>query len=214
MTSYRILLADDHVLFREAIRKSIDGTGDLEVCGGVSDGSELMSSLEESVPDLIILDLTMPNMPGLEAAKKIKKLYPQVKILILTMHKSIGCVKGAFALGVNGYLLKEDAFDDLISAIEAIRQGKDYISPRVLGGVADFFKHAPEESLLPKEMQVLSMICEYKTDEEISHFLSISMHTLKHHILNIKRKLNLKTRRQLINYGREAGYTPEFSESE
>ncbi len=137
MEPYRILLADDHVLFREAMRKAIGDTKGLAVVGGVDDGLELMEFLKHTRPDLIILDLTMPNLSGLEAAKEIKKLYPEVKILILSMHKSKGCLKGAFWVGVNGYLLKEDAFQDLMSAIETIRSGKEYISPRLTDQMSD-----------------------------------------------------------------------------
>ena len=102
MEPYRILLADDHVLFREAMRKAIGDTEGLAVVGGVDDGLELMEFLKHTLPDLIILDLTMPNLSGLEAAREIKKLYPEVKILILSMHKSKGCLKGAFGSALTG----------------------------------------------------------------------------------------------------------------
>lgn len=204
MEPYRILLADDHVLFREAMRKAIGNTKGLAVVGGVDDGLELMEFLKHTRPDLIILDLTMPNLSGLEAAREIKKLYPEVKILILSMHKSKGCLKGAFWVGVNGYLLKEDAFQDLMSAIETIRSGKEYISPRLTDQMSDMYlQQKTEERLTRQETIVLSLIAEYLTDEEICDRLFISIGTFRNHLSSIKNKLNIKTRPHLIKYGRE-----------
>ena len=204
MEPYRILLADDHVLFREAMRKAIGDTKGLAVVGGVDDGLELMEFLKHTRPDLIILDLTMPNLSGLEAAREIKKLYPEVKILILSMHKSKGCLKGAFWVGVNGYLLKEDAFQDLMSAIETIRSGKEYISPRLTDQMSDMYlQQKTEERLTKQETIILSLIAEYLTDEEICDRLFISIATFRNHLSSIKNKLNIKTRPHLIKYGRE-----------
>jgi DNA-binding NarL/FixJ family response regulator len=204
MEPYRILLADDHILFREAMRKVIGDTEGLAVVGGVGDGLELLDFLKHTRPDLIILDLTMPNLSGHEAAREIKKLYPEVKILILSMHKSLGCLKGAFRVGVNGYLLKEDAFQDLMSAIDTIRSGKEYISLRLMGQMSGIYLYeTTEERLSPQESMVLSLIAEYLTDKEICDRLFISMKTLQNHLCSIKNKLNIKTRPHLIKYGRE-----------
>jgi two-component system response regulator NreC len=165
-----------------------------------------MAALQKAVPDMIILDLTMPNLSGLEAAKQIKQTYPRTKILILTMHKSLSVLKGALSLGVNGYLLKEDAFANLISAIKAIREGKEYISPRILGVMTESSLHQPpEESLSKQELRILSLMSQFKSDEEIIEDLAISIITLRNHISSIKRKLNIKSRTHLIKYGREAG---------
>ena len=206
MGPYRILLADDHVLFREAISKAINETRGLAVVGGVSDGVELLAVLEESFPDLVILDLTMPNLSGLEAAKEIMVTYPRVKILILTMHKSLSLLKGALLVGVNGYLLKEDAFSNLISAIKTIREGKVYISPRILGLMTESSLHQkPEESLSAQEVRILSLIAQFKSDDEIAESLNISILTLRGHIARIKKKLQIKTRPHLIKFSREMG---------
>ena len=206
MKPYRILLADDHVLFREAMRKAIGDTEGLAVIGGVGDGLELMEFLKHTRPDLIILDLTMPNLSGHEAAREIKKLYPEVKILILSMHKSVGCLKGAFRVGVNGYLLKEDAFQDLMSAIETIRSGKEYISLRLISQMSDItylIGKTEEDRLSAQETMVLSLIGECLTDKEICDRLLISIGTFRNHLVSIKNKLNIKTRPHLIKYGRE-----------
>jgi len=204
MEPYRILMADDHVLFREAMRKAIESKEGLVVVGEVGDGLELMEFLKHSHPELIILDVTMPNLSGLEAAREVKKLYPEVKILILSMHKSMGCLKGALLAGVNGYLLKEDAFQDLISAINTIRSGKAYFSPLLAGQMSDIVSHQDTDARLsPQENKILSLIAEYLTDEEICDRLFISMKTLQNHLHSIKNKLNIKTRPHLIRYGRE-----------
>jgi two-component system, NarL family, response regulator NreC len=211
MEPYRILLADDHVLFREAISKAINATGELEVMGGVSDGLELLAALQESAPDLIILDLTMPNLSGLAAAKKVKTAYPRVKILILTMHKTLSCLKAAFSMGVNGYLLKEDAFQDLITAIRTIRDGGTFMSPQILSHVTDFFQPKEQkEPLTAQEGRILFLMSEYLTDEEIAEKLSISTRTLNNHLYRIRRKLNIKTRPQLIKFALEEGLAGEI----
>jgi DNA-binding NarL/FixJ family response regulator len=204
MLPYRILLADDHVLFRDAIKKAIAETPGLEVSGEVSDGLELMSLLRESVPDLVILDIGMPNLSGLEAAKEIKDNYPQVKNLILTMHKSLGHIRGAFEAKADGYLLKENAYGDLLNAIEVIKQGGVYISQLIHGQLRDFLREEKQldqpKPLSPRELEVLSLVADGLSYKEISLLLDISSATVRGHIQNIKQKLNVKRTAQLIRY--------------
>jgi two-component system, NarL family, response regulator NreC len=210
MDHYRILLADDHVLFREAIIKAINATRGLKVVSGVSDGLELLSALDKSTPDLIILDLTMPHLSGMAAAKKIKEIYPGVKILILTMHRNLSLLKRAVAIGVNGYLLKEDAFHDLIAAIKNIREGHTFISPQILSHVTDLCSPQKQDKpLTTQEDSVLFLMSQYMTDEEIAETLSISNRTLMNHIASIRRKLQIKARPQLIKFAREGGFDGE-----
>jgi DNA-binding NarL/FixJ family response regulator len=129
MEPYRIILADDHVLVRQGIRKIIQENPEMEVIGEAGDGLELMNLLKKSRPHLVILDISMPKLRGLEATKRIKELYPEVKVLILTMHRSKEYLCRALEFGASGYLLKEDADLALFSAIEAVRQGRVFISP-------------------------------------------------------------------------------------
>ncbi len=131
MYKYRILLADDHVLVREGVKRIIQEDPRLQVVAEAGDGMELLEILEahQPLPDLVILDISMPRIRGLELVKIIKELYPEVKILILTMHKSKDYLYEAMNKGADGYLLKEDANDALHSAIGAIRRGKQFISP-------------------------------------------------------------------------------------
>jgi len=130
---YRIVLADDHVLVRQGIKKIIQEDPQMAVIGEADDGLELLALLKECRPDLVILDISMPKMRGLEATKRVKELCPGTKVLILTMHRSKEYLHQALANGADGYLLKEDADLALFSAIEAIRQGRVFISPLLAG---------------------------------------------------------------------------------
>ncbi len=204
MRTYKIFLADDHVLFSEAIKRAINGTKGLEVTGEVSDGQELMILLKTSVPDLIILDISMPKVSGLEAAKIIKDNYPRVKILMLSMHKTIGHIKAAFEVKVDGYLLKENAFEDLIKAIEVIKQGGLYISPLIYNQLRDFMQHGttqiPGKPLSEREHKVLSLLSSGMTYKDIAKHLSISPGTVQAYFTNIKSKLQMKDMAHLIEY--------------
>lgn len=129
MDKYPIIVADDHVLFREGIKRIIQEKPELTVIGEAGDGIELLHLLEESHPKMVILDVSMPRLQGLSAIKIIKGLYPEVKVLILTMHKSKDYLYKAMNNQADGYLVKEDANDALYAAIEAIRGGKTFVSP-------------------------------------------------------------------------------------
>lgn len=129
MTPYDIVLADDHILVRQGIKKIILEDADMRVVGEAGDGIELLEILEKITPDLVILDISMPRLRGLMAAAMIKQLYPDIKVLILSMHRSKEYLRRALATGVNGYLLKEDADLALFAAIETVRQGQTFVSP-------------------------------------------------------------------------------------
>ncbi len=132
MSKYRIMLADDHVLVREGIKRIIQENAKLSVVEETGDGVELMHLLEETTPDMLILDISMPGLRGLEAIKIIKELYPHVKILVLTMHKRKEYLYSAMHDGADGYILKEDANDILHKAIHTLRHGQTFISPTLL----------------------------------------------------------------------------------
>jgi len=131
MPPYKIILADDHVLMREGLKRIIQEDPELQVVDEAGDGLELLEILERSTPDMVIIDINMPRLRGLEATKFIKELYPEVKVLVLTMNKSKELVYQAMKNGANGYLLKEDAHEVLQVAIERIRRGENYISPLI-----------------------------------------------------------------------------------
>ncbi|MDD2903424.1 MAG: response regulator transcription factor [Syntrophales bacterium] len=211
--SYQIIIADDHPLFREGVKRIIDDVPSLQVVGEVGDGMELLAILPESLPDMVILDLTMPGLHGTDITKEVKKLYPQVKVLILTMHKSKEHLSRVIMAGADGYLLKENAFGDLISAIDTIRQGGSYISNLMSNQMIDFFRQKfrsePGDVLSYREKEVLSLLVAGKSSKEIAGHLSLSAATVHAHLGKIKRKLDIKNNAELIRYGLQKGYVKE-----
>jgi DNA-binding NarL/FixJ family response regulator len=209
----KIILADDHVLFREMIRECIRRVPGLEVVGEVGDGLELLDLLKESVPDLVILDIAMPKLDGIKAAKEIKRLYPEVKILMLTAHKSSGHVYSSISAGADGYLLKENAYDDLLSAIDTIQKGSKYISNLISDQVADIIRWQPDEGeskhknhLSSRELEVLRFIAQGKKSKEIADLLSLSVLTVYNHRNNIRKKLKVQSTAELVKYAILQGY--------
>lgn len=200
-------------MFREGVKRIIDDVPYLKVVGEVGDGAEVLNILPESLPDMVILDLTMPGMHGTEVTKEIKKRYPQVKVLILTMHKSKEHLSRVIMAGADGYLLKENAFGDLISAIETIRQGGSYISSLLSTQMIDFFRHKirsePEDLLSNREKEVLSLLVEGKSSKEIAKHLSLSAATVHAHLGKIKKKLDIRNNAELIRYGLQKGFVLE-----
>lgn len=209
MKPYKIMLADDHVMFRQGIKQIIEEIDGLEVIGEAGDGLELLQLLKKLLPDLIILDISMPNLRGLEAAREIKTLYPHLKILLLTMHKRKEFVRQGLAHGVNGFLLKEDADIELIRAIRTIKRGDKYFSPLLSAILADLAleKGKPACPLTIREKEVLKLLAEGKNHQAIADLLHISRYTVRRHRSNIMKKLGLKSLAQLLKYALSRGYT-------
>jgi DNA-binding NarL/FixJ family response regulator len=213
---FKILLADDHVMFRRGVRSLIQGMNNVEVVGEAGDGFELLRLMKDIHPDLVIMDISMPNLRGLEATREIKILEPGVKVLILSMHKEREYLYHALTAGAEGYLLKEDADGELISAIETLRRGGTFISPLLSNQMADIFvdklrvggepRIAPEEPLTIREREIVKLIAEGKSSKEIGEMLYISNRTVQHHRANIMRKLNLKKTADLVMYAIQKGY--------
>ena len=212
--SYRIIIADDHPMFREGVKRIIDDVPSLEVVGEVGDGEELLAILPDTPADMVILDLTMPGLHGTEVTREVKKLYPQIKVLILTMHKSKEHLSRVIMAGADGYLLKENAFGDLISAIDTIRQGGSYISSLLSTQMIDFFRQKfrtePGDVLSYREKEVLSLLVAGKSSREIAEYLSLSAATVHAHLGKIKKKLEIKNNAELIRYGLQKGYIQEI----
>ncbi len=214
MSSYRIVLADDHIILRQGIKKIIEESGDLRVVGESGDGLDLMNLLKKKSADMVILDISMPNLRGIEATREIKKTYPLVKILILTMHKKTEYAYYALSAGADGYLLKEDTEAELFSAIDMIRAGKTYVSSSLAADLTDDLvqlhrsreKKTSPELLTSRERQVLKLVAEGKSSKEIGYLLCISVYTVNNHRANIIRKLDLKRTADLVRYAIERGY--------
>jgi DNA-binding NarL/FixJ family response regulator len=210
---YRILLAEDHALVREGIKKILEDFADFQVVGEAGDGLQLLELLKTLSTDLVILDISMPGMSGIEAAREIKRSYPEVKILILTMHKKKEYLNDAIASGVDGYLLKEDVAKELGSAIDKIRQGLTYISPLLSNELTNLFVQSrrvvpepPAEPLTPREIEIVKLIAEGKTSREIADLLFLSFRTIQNHRTRIMRKLNLKKNTDLVKYAIRMGF--------
>jgi DNA-binding NarL/FixJ family response regulator len=213
MKPYEIILADDHKMFRQGVKMIIDETDDLKVIGEADDGLELLELLKKLSPQMVILDISMPKMRGVEATREIKMIDPGMKILILTMHRNKELLYHCFSAGAEGYLLKEDTDTELFSAVDAIRRGRSYVSPILSLDLADDLtriysgRQHPLERLTLREREVLTLISEGKSRKEIAESLYISVHTVGHHRANILRKLNMKKTADLVKYAVRKGYT-------
>ena len=210
MRNYEILLADDHAIFRKGIRKIIEEIEGVAVCGEANDGLELLELLKITRPDLIILDISMPNLRGLEATEEIKKLYPEIKILLLTMHKKKSFVQLGLKAGADGFLLKEDADSELYRAIGSLKRGENYFSPLLSTIMFDLTRAQPEtEALTRREREVLKLLAEGKKSQEIADILFVSIHTVRAHRYNLMKKLKFKSLADLVRYAISYEFTPE-----
>ena len=203
-----IVLADDHVMFRKGVKRIIEETPSLEVVGEANDGLELLSLLKAQLPELVILDISMPHLRGLEATREIKKLYPRVKVILLTMHRSKEFIQQALEAGAEGFLLKEDADFDLLRAIQAVRGGGKFISPLLATEMADLAlreQPADPDPLSLREKTIVKLLVEGKSSKEIADLLYISVFTVRRHRDNIMRKLNIRKLADLIMYALSRG---------
>ncbi len=210
--AYRIVLADDHVLVRQGLKMVLEGAEGLEVVGEADDGLKLLNLLRQVNPDMVILDISMPGMRGIEAIREIRAVRPNAAILMLTMHRDIEYVHLALSTGAKGYLLKEDADKDLFSAIEKVRRGRTFVSPTIseeyLDDLVQVRQGRPVESdpLTVRERQVVKLIAEGKTSREIADLLHISARTVENHRANIMEKLSLRKAADIVKYAIQKGY--------
>jgi DNA-binding NarL/FixJ family response regulator len=210
MDPYTIVLADDHAMFREGVRKIIERIEDLSINGEANDGLELLELLKKSCPNLVILDISMPNLRGLEAIREIKRTYPKVKIIVLTMHKKKEFIRQALKDGAEGFLLKEDAGGELIRAVQTVRSGGKYLSPllsTILTRLA--LEEENAEILTRREIEVLKLMAEGKRTKEIAEILYISPYTVRRHRSNIMEKLNINNLAELVKYAIFQNYIPD-----
>ena len=211
---YRVILADDHNLVRSGLRKILEEKADLEVASEVGDGLELLSALKKINPDLIILDVSMPNLRGIEAIPEIRHVRPTVKVLMLTMHREVEYLYQAISAGADGYLLKDDAERELFSAIDNIRGGKIYISPGLKDQSMQNWARLRRgedgvdrgDNLTVRQREILKMIAEGKSNKEIGDLLFISVRTVERHRANIMGRLNIKKTAELVKYALRKRY--------
>ena len=213
MNTYRIVVADDHTMLRQGIKRIIEESDGMTVIGEASDGLGLLNLLKKIRPDMVVLDISMPNMRGIEAVCEIKKFHPGVKVLMLTMHKKKAYLYEALSAGADGYLLKEDTDTEFITAIKKIRMGTTYLSPTL----SEYLTHdlieicrkgnrPLSDPLTNREREVLKLIAEGKSNKEVAGLLFISVKTVEHHRARIMKKLNLSNITELVRYALLRGY--------
>ncbi len=208
----RVLIADDHALVREGIIAFLKMCDDIEIVGEASDGIEAVQITEKLKPDIVLMDINMPKLGGLEATLEIKKRVPEVKILILTQYDDREYISRLLKAGISGFILKKAAGTELINAIRAVKRGELYLHPsiakEVVQGYLDKEKVPVEDSydrLTEREKQVLKLISEGYTYKEIADMLKISVKTAIAHHTKISEKLNIHTRAGLIKFAIKKG---------
>jgi DNA-binding NarL/FixJ family response regulator len=206
------LLADDHTIVRQGFRLILSQHPDIEVIGEASRGKEAIEAACRLVPDVLVLDIAMPEANGVEVTRQVRQNCPQVEILILSMHKDAPYVRETLRAGAKGYLLKDSIDGDLVKAVRAVARGDGFLSPAVSATVlADYQKHVtdPMDQITPRERQLLQMLAEGKTSKDIAAELDISVYTVDAHRSRIMKKLQLRTIGELIRFAIQRGLIPQ-----
>ena len=207
----RVLLADDHALMREGLRALLATTPDIEVVGEVRTGREAESRVLELTPDVVLMDIAMPDLNGIEAARLIHAKCPAVRIVMLSMHATAEYVYRAFEAGASGYLLKEVAVEEVIAAVRTVHEGRRYLSPAVGESVPDLISgHArsPVDSLSVRERQVLQLVVEGKTSSEIAGMIHLSPKSVQTYRSRLMMKLGVRDLPSPVKFALEQGLTP------
>jgi two-component system, NarL family, response regulator NreC len=213
MSKTRILLADDHQLMRSGLRLLIERQLDLTVVGEAADGREAVALAKSLRPDVAVMDISMPNLNGIEAAHQIKQSHSEIAVIMLSMHPDESYVLRALKAGAKGYLLKDSAEADLITAVRAVARGKSFFSPVVSKVLLDDYMRKLKRSgaedaydlLTPREREILQLVAEGKSNKEVANLLNLSVYTVETHRSNIMQKLNLKGVPELTLYAVRKG---------
>jgi two-component system response regulator NreC len=214
MSKIKVLLVDDHTIVRQGIKALLDTQEGIEVVGEAEDGREAIEKAKQMAPNVIVIDITMPNLNGIEATRQIKKINPEIKVLVLTVHDNEEYIHRILQAGASGYLLKESAVSDLVSAINAVEKGDIFLSPSISKVVVkDYIRHAETESgdfdslnvLTNREREVLQLIAEGHTNKDIARILKLSIKTIDVHRSHIMDKLNIRDITGLVKYSIRKG---------
>ncbi len=214
MSKTKVLLVDDHTIVRQGIKALLDTQEGIEVVGEAEDGREAIEKVKQMAPNVIVIDITMPNLNGIEATRQIKKINPEIKVLVLTVHDNEEYIHRILQAGASGYLLKESAVSDLVSAINAVEKGDIFLSPSISKVVVkDYIRHVDTESgdfdslnvLTNREREVLQLIAEGHTNKDIARILKLSIKTIDVHRSHIMDKLNIRDITGLVKYSIRKG---------
>lgn len=209
MAAFRILIADDHEVVRKGLVALLQQQPDWQVCGEAADGREAVDKAQQLKPDVVILDIGMPSLNGLEATRQILKTNPNARILILTLHDSDQVVRDVLNAGARGFLLKSDAARDLVAAVEALRRDKTYFTSKVAslvlegylkGSTGPVSATVSRNRLTPREREIVQLLAEGKSTKEVAVALGLSVKTAETHRSNIMRKLQLHSVSDLVLY--------------
>ncbi|MGD1097479.1 MAG: response regulator transcription factor [Bryobacteraceae bacterium] len=204
----RILLADDHALVRQGFRMILAAQPDMQIVGEAGNGREAVELAEKLKPDVVVMDVAMPELNGIEATRRLIASTPRARVLALSMHKDSVYVREILRAGARGYLLKDSVDSDLLSAVRAVAKGDGYLSPGVSDAVlTDYRRHVtdPLDLLTSREREVLQMIAEGKTNKEIATSLELSVYTVEAHRGRVMEKLNLHSTGELVRFALRNG---------
>ncbi len=209
MSKIRVLLVDDHAIMRDGISALLDLQDDIEIVGEASEGKEAIEKARELVPDVVVMDISMPEMDGLEATRRIKKKDPTVKVLVLTQHDDREYILSTIKSGSDGYLPKRALGSELVAAIRAIHQGHSFLYPSATGALIEDYRRQvekePYDRLTEREREVFRLIADGHTSREIVDMLFISLKTVHNHRAKIMEKLNIHNRSELIKFAIRKG---------
>jgi DNA-binding NarL/FixJ family response regulator len=209
MTKPRLLIADDHKIFAEGLKRLLNA--DFDIAGVVEDGRELVAAAEKLRPDLIVADISMPMLNGIEAVRQIKKAHPEIKVVFLTMHPDVAYAVSAFKEGASGYVLKSSAPDELVTAIQEGLKGRTYVTPLIAGKLLHSYQsgsHSETDTVLSlssRKREVLQLLAEGRSVKEIAAILNISPKTVEYHKYRMMEDLDIKTSAELIRYAVKQG---------
>jgi DNA-binding NarL/FixJ family response regulator len=198
MTPTRIVIVDDHAVVRRGVRALLEDQPGWEVVGEASTGLGALEMVSGLQPDVVVLDLSIPELHGLEVARRIRATSPQIEVLVLTMHESAELANQVRATGAKGFVLKSDADQDLVAAVEAVRRGESFFSTTAGGDSAT-------AHVTPREREILQLVANGRTTKEIAAELGISVKTVEAHRTNIMRKLNMRSMSDMVRYAVRSG---------
>ena len=210
MDKIKILVVDDHAILREGIRALLSLEDDIEIVGEASEGNEAIEKARESNPDVVIMDIAMPGMDGLEATRRLKKKNPGIKVLVLTQHDNKEYVLSTVKAGAAGYVPKRAVGSELVSAIRAVHRGESFLYPSAAAALIEEYcqrteKADPYDTLTAREREVLKLVADGHTSREIADMLFLSPKTVLGHRTKIMEKLNIHNRTELIKYAMRKG---------